>query len=121
MDTMKATCCFAEVNEVTEVIDNNRYWGQKAKNIKATEAKDIEVTEARDIEAGKVIEVPEVTEFSESLDASAKPQIDTTIKERKTSSVSKFFSLQFSFVNFVNKSTNFLILVVMIKFVSLWF
>ena len=102
MDTMKATCCFTEVNEVTEVIDNNRYWGQKAKNIKATEDKDIEVTEARDIEAGKVIEVPEVTEFLESLEASAKPQIDTTIKERKTSSVSKFFSLQFSFVNFVN-------------------
>ena len=52
---------------------------KKAKNIKATEAKDIEVTEARDIEAGKVIKVPEVAEFLESFEASAKPQIDTTI------------------------------------------
>ena len=55
-----------------------KYWGQKAKNIKATEDKDIEVTKARDIEAGKVIEVPEVTEFLESLEASAKPQIHTS-------------------------------------------
>ena len=83
MDTMKATCCFTEVNEVTEVIDNNRYWGQKAKNIKATEDKDIEVTEARDIEAGKAIEVPEVAQFLEFLEASAKPKIDTTRKDRK--------------------------------------
>ena len=111
MDTMKATCCFTEVNEVAEVIDNNRYWGQKAKNIKATEAKDIEVTEARDIEAGKAIEVPEVAQFLEFLEASAKPKIDTTRKERKTNSVSKFFSLQLLFVNFVNKPTNFLFLV----------
>ena len=92
---------------------------KKAKNIKATEAKDIEVTEARDINVGKAIEVPEVAEFLESLEASAKPQIDTTIKKRKTSSVSKFFSLQFPFVNFVNKSINFLFLVVRIEFVSL--
>ena len=117
MNTMKATCWFAEVTEVTEVIDNKKYWGQKAKNIKATEDKDIEVTEARDIEAGKVIEVPEVAEFLESLEASAQPQIDTTIKERKTSSVSKFFSLQFLFVNFVNKSTNFLFPMVRIKYI----
>ena len=121
MDTMKATCCFTEVNEVTEVLDNNRYWGQKAKNIKATEAKDIEVTEARDIEAGKAIEVPEVAQFLEFLEASAKPKIDTTRKDRKSNSVSKFFSLQFLFVNFVNKSTNYIFssCLVQIKFFSL--
>ena len=56
---------------------------KKAKNIKATEAKDIEVTEARDIEFGKVIEVPEVTEFFESLEPSAKPHIDSLRKEQK--------------------------------------
>ena len=104
MNTIKASCWFTEV---TEVIDNKKYWGQKAKNIKATEDKDIEVTEARDIEAGKAIEVPEVAQF---LEASAKPKIDTTRKERKTNSVSKLFSLQLLFVNFVNKPTNFLFL-----------
>ena len=56
---------------------------KKAKNIKATEAKDIEVTEAIDIEVGKAIEVPEVTEFFESLEASAQSQIDTLRKEQK--------------------------------------
>ena len=83
MNTMKATCWFAEVTEVSEVIDNRKYWGQKAKDIKATEAKDIEVTEAIDIEVGKAIEVPEVAEFFESLEASAQSQIDTLRKEQK--------------------------------------
>ena len=114
---MKATCWFAEVSEVTEVIDNKKYWGQKAKDIKATEAEDIEVNEARDIEAGKAIEIAEVTEFSEFLE----PQIDTTRKEPKPCSISRIFSLQIFFVNFVNKSTNFLVLVVRIIFFSLWF
>ena len=95
---MKATCWFAEVTEVTEVIHNKKYWGQKAKDIKATEAKDIEVTEARDIEAGKAIEVAEVTEFSEFLEASAKPQIDTTRKEPKPCSVSR---IHIQFANFI--------------------
>ena len=71
---------------------------KKAKNIKATEAKDIEVTEARDIEVGKAIEVPEVAEFLKSLEASAKPQIDTSRKERKKNFLSEIY--------FVNKSTN---------------
>ena len=92
---------------------------KKAKNIKATEAKDIEVTEARDIEAGKAIEVPEVAQFLEFLEASAKPKIDTTRKEPKPCSVSRIFSLQILFVNFVNKSTNFLLLVVRIIIFSL--
>ena len=56
---------------------------KKAKIIEATEAKDIEVTEAMDIEVGKAIEVPEVTEFLESLEASTQSQIDTLRKEQK--------------------------------------
>ena len=64
----------------------------------------IEVTEAGDIEVCKAIEILEITEFLESLGASAKPQIDTFIKEHNK----KFF--------FVNKSTNFLSLLISIKF-----
>ena len=70
-------------NKVAEISDNLSIKVKKAKNIKATEAKDIEVTEARDIEFGKVIEVPEVTEFFESLEPSAKPHIDSLRKEQK--------------------------------------
>ena len=67
---------------------------KKAKIIEATEAKDIEFTEARDIEVGKAIEVPEVAEFLESLDASAKPQIDISRKEFKKNIFVRFLLCQ---------------------------
>ena len=51
----------------------------------------IEVMEVRDIEVCKAIEILEITEFLESLGASAKPQINTFIKEHN-----KKFSLSTS-------------------------